>query len=124
MQMHKVETNVGTTIWFAASMIACSRVFPDSPCSRWALMFSIITVASSTSTPTASARPPRVMTLIVCPNTDSMNRELRIDSGMEVATISVERQLPTNSSTVVPARTAAISISTPTSMTEAITNED
>src|SRR5205807_1472598 len=31
-------------------------------------MFSISTVASSTSMPTASARPPSVITLIVCPN--------------------------------------------------------
>ena len=53
-----------------------------------------------------------------------MNKELRIESGIELATIKVERQLPTNSSTVVPAKVAAISISTPTSMTEASTNED
>jgi hypothetical protein len=34
-------------------------------------MFSIITVASSTRMPTASARPPRVITLMVWPRAES-----------------------------------------------------
>ena len=38
------------------------------PCSRCQLMFSIVTVASSTRMPTASARPPSVITLMVSPD--------------------------------------------------------
>ena len=78
---------------------------PASASSRWVLMFSIITVASSTRMPTASARPPSVMTLMVWPSQDSTRIEVRMESGMEVATIRVERQLPTNSRTAMPART-------------------
>ncbi len=62
--MQSVDTKVATTIWLAASMIANSIGLPIS---RWVSIFSIITVASSTRMPTASARPPRVMMLIVCP---------------------------------------------------------
>ena len=124
MLMHSVETKVGTTIWFAASTMASCRLLSWSPSSRWALMFSIITVASSTRIPTASARPPSVMTLIVWPSTDNPMMELRIDSGMEVETISVERQLPTNTSTANPASTAALNISCSTLRMEAMTNPD
>ena len=60
-------------------------------------MFSIATVASSTRMPTASARPPSVMMLIVSPSALSMMIEVRIDSGIEIAMISVLRQLPRNS---------------------------
>ncbi len=58
MQMQSVETNAGTAIWEAPSRMAGTiRLFIARL--RW--MFSISTVASSTSIPTASARPPRVM---------------------------------------------------------------
>ena len=48
-------------------------------------MFSIVTVASSTRMPTASARPPRVMMLMVSPSAQSSKIEDRIDSGIETA---------------------------------------
>ena len=57
-------------------------------------MFSIATVASSTRMPTASARPPSVMMLMVSPSALSTMIEVRIDSGIETAMISVLRQLP------------------------------
>ena len=57
-------------------------------------MFSIVTVASSTRMPTASARPPSVMMFSVSPSADSAMIEPRIASGIEVAMITVERQLP------------------------------
>ena len=60
-------------------------------------MFSISTVASSTRMPTASARPPSVMTLIVWPSRLRIESDVRIDSGIEMQTISVLRQLPRNS---------------------------
>ena len=64
------------------------------PCAMLRLMFSISTVASSTRMPTASARPPRVMMLMVSPSALSTMIEVRIDSGIETAMISVLRQLP------------------------------
>ena len=60
-------------------------------------MFSMVTVASSTRMPTASARPPRVMMLMVSPSADRQQIEARIDSGIEIVMISVLRQLPRNS---------------------------
>ena len=57
-------------------------------------MFSISTVASSTRMPTASARPPRVMMLMVSPSAPSIMRETMIDSGIETAMMIVLRKLP------------------------------
>ncbi len=50
-------------------------------------MFSISTVASSTSTPTASASPPSVMTLMVCPSARITSAAPMTDSGMETTTM-------------------------------------
>jgi hypothetical protein len=73
MQMQIVETNAGMAICSAPSRMAGSSALP---CSRCQLMFSIATVASSTRMPTASARPPRVMMLIVSPSALSAMIEL------------------------------------------------
>jgi hypothetical protein len=62
MQMHNVDTGVGTAICAEARRMA-SRF--SVPASRWWLMFSMATVVSSTRIPTASARPPSVMMLMV-----------------------------------------------------------
>ena len=59
---------------------------------RW--VFSMVTVESSTSMPTASASPPRVMVLMVWPSAESTAIEVRIESGIETMTIRVERQEP------------------------------
>ena len=58
------------------------------------LMFSISTVASSTRMPTASAKPPSVMMLMVSPSALNTMIEVKIESGIETAMISVLRQLP------------------------------
>ena len=50
--------------------------------------------------------------------------EARIDSGMVIAMITVLRQLPRNSSTISAVRPAAISASTTTAFTAALTNTD
>ena len=47
--------------------------------------------------PTDSARPPKVMMLMVSPSAARQATEARIDSGMEMVMISVLRQLPRNS---------------------------
>ena len=88
-QMHSVETSAGSAIWCAPSRIAGST---SLPCSRCQLMFSIATVASSTRMPTASARPPSVMILMVSPIADRQMIEVSTDSGIEIVMISVLRQ--------------------------------
>ena len=74
-------------------------------------MFSISTVASSTRMPTASARPPSVMMLIVSPSALSTMIEQRIDSGIDMAMISVLRQLPRKTRIISAVRQAAITAS-------------
>ena len=66
--------------------------------------------------PTASARPPSVMILIVWPMKLSTITEVRIDSGIDTAMISVERQLPRNSRIIMAVSPAAMTASrmTPT----------
>ena len=87
-------------------------------------MFSMVTVASSTRMPTASARPPSVMRLIVCPSASSRMIDEMIDSGMEIVMISVLRQVPRNSSTISAVRPAAMTASTTTPRMAARTNTD
>ena len=89
-----------------------------------ALMFSIATVASSTRTPTASARPPSVMMLIVSPSAPSTMREARIDSGIEVEMMSVLRQLPRNSRIMSAVSPAASTASRTTPLMAARTKSD
>ena len=104
MQMQSSDTKAGVTICRAPSMMAVST---SLPCSRCQLMFSMVTVASSTRMPTASARPPRVMMLSVSPNAASSAIEPRMASGIEMAMITVERQLPRNSRIIRLVSTAA-----------------
>ena len=108
MQMHSVETKAGMAIWSAPSRIAGTS---GLPCSRCQLMFSIATVASSTRMPTASARPPSVMMLIVSPSALSTMIDVRIDSGIDTAMITVLRQLPRNIRIITAVRHAAITAS-------------
>ena len=69
-------------------------------------MFSIDTVASSTSTPTASASPPSVMMLMVCPVAHSRTTALSSANGMFITTISALRQSRRKISTIRPVSTA------------------
>ena len=87
-------------------------------------MLSIVTVASSTRMPTASARPPKVMTFRVSPIAESVPIAPRIDSGIEVVTIRVERQLPRNSRIIRLVNAAAITPSRITPWIEARTKTD
>ncbi len=87
-------------------------------------MFSIVTVASSTRMPTASARPPSVITLIVSPVAASSVTEVRIASGIETVMMSVERQLPRKIRIISPVNAAATTPSKMTEFTAALTNVD
>ena len=91
MQMQSVETNAGVAISDAPSRMARTMGFF---CAMLRWTFSISTVASSTRMPTASAMPPSVMTLSVCPSHARTMIDTRIDSGIETMTMSVLRQLP------------------------------
>ena len=121
MQMQSSETKAGTTICWAPSRMACGTVLPFSRCQ---LMFSMVTVASSTRMPTASASPPRVMMLRVWPSADSSAMENRIASGIEITITRVERQLPRNSRIIRLVRAAAMTPSLTTPDTAARTKMD
>ncbi len=87
-------------------------------------MFSMVTVASSTRMPTASARPPRVMMFRVWPVAASMATADSTASGIEAAMITVERQEPRKIRIIRLVRAAAIAPSRTTPETEAFTNSD
>ncbi len=97
MQIDSVATMAGTAICCAPSRIA--RV-SGLPMFRLRWMFSTSTVASSTSMPIASARPPSVMMLTVLPVSFRPTMAEKIASGIDVQTITMLRQLPRNSPTI------------------------
>ena len=121
MQMQSSETKAGVTIWAAPSRIAVSTSLPFSRCQ---LMFSMVTVASSTRMPTASASPPSVMMLSVSPSADRIATEPSTDSGIEIAMMTVERQLPRKIRIIRLVSAAAITPSLMTPLTAALTNSD
>ena len=87
-------------------------------------MFSIVTVASSTRMPTASASPPSVMMLSVSPIADSITMAPSTESGIDTAMITVERQLPRNSRIITLVNSAAITPSLATPVIAPRTNSD
>ena len=91
MHMARVATVSGCMTSAVPSRIATVSLFP-SAWLRW--MFSTTTVALSTSKPTARAKPPKVIRLIVCPARNRPARLAPMDNGMVTATRKVLRQLP------------------------------
>ena len=87
-------------------------------------MFSMVTVASSTRMPTASASPPSVMMLMVSPSRPSTMIDVRMDSGIETAMMSVLRQLPRKSRIITAVRHAAMMASWITPLIAARTKTD
>ena len=81
-----METKAGSAISPAPLRIASSSF---SPRPMWRSMFSMVTVASSTRIPTASASPPSVIRLIVSPKALSTASEARTERGIEIATTMV-----------------------------------
>ena len=121
IQMQSVETNAGAAICCAPSSTARTSGFFIAIL-RW--VFSISTVASSTRMPTASAMPPSVMTLMVLPVMLRTISDTRMESGMEMQTMMVLRQLPRNIRIMMPVRIAAVTASRTTPLIEARTNRD
>ena len=74
--------------------------------------------------PTAKAKPPSVMTLMVSPRAAKMHSEVRMESGMEMQTISVLRQLPRKSRIMSAVKKAAMPASRKTSLIDARTKMD
>jgi hypothetical protein len=101
MQMQSVETKAGAAICCAPSSTARTSGFFMA---MLRCVFSISTVASSTRMPTASAMPPSVITLMVWPIRAEDDQRTRIESGMEMQTMTVLRQLPRNSRIINPVR--------------------
>ena len=94
------------------------------PCSRCQLMFSMVTVASSTKIPTAKAKPPKVMMLSVSPKAYRPSKAPMMDSGIDTAMMMVERQLPKNKKIIKLVSAAAIIPSMATALIAARTNMD
>src|SRR5258705_4143732 len=78
-RIQSMATNRGSVVSAVASLAARARL---RPLARRVWMFSMATVASSTRMPTANANPPKVMMLIVWPDTQSAVTDARIASGM------------------------------------------
>src|SRR5437667_8066243 len=98
-----IASKRGTAVLREASMTPRARDKPDAKC-VW--MLSIETVASSTSTPTASARPPSVMMLIVWPDTHRQTTEASRANGIVATTIRALRRSRRNMRTISPVSTA------------------
>src|SRR5579883_1115265 len=102
-RMQNIERRRAIAVRLHASTTARAR---ETPGSILVWMFSISTVASSTSTPTASARPPSVMMLMVWPVPQSSTTALSSANGMFRTTIKALRQSRRKISTIRPVRTA------------------
>ena len=121
MQMESVAASAGRATCRAASRMAWSIALPSL---RLRLMFSISTVASSTSIPMTSDRPPSVIRLKVCPAIFSPRIPTRMLIGIEKPTMIVLLQLPTKASTISATSPAAMQASRTTPLTAARTNFD
>ncbi len=82
----------------------------------------MVTVESSTRMPTASARPPSVIVLMVSPRKWSTTIDVRIESGIEIMTMRVDRHDPRNSRIISAVSPAAIAPSLTTLATESDTS--
>jgi hypothetical protein len=83
-----VAEKIGMATSRAASSTALRRGVPGM--FRWRLMFSSSTIESSTRRPTASASPPSVKTLRVCPVKYMQMNESRIESGIAIEMMMVD----------------------------------
>ncbi len=120
--MASVETRVGTAMPAAPCSVAYGNAILSSVSRR--CVFSIVTVESSTRMPTASARPPSVIVLSVSPRKYSTTSEVKIDSGIEIMTTTVERHDPRNSRIISAVSPAAIAPSRSTPAIDCLTNTD
>ena len=121
-QIASVDTSVGTAMPAEPCRVASGSGMCSSVSRR--CVFSMVTVESSTRMPTASARPPSVMVLMVSPRKNSTISEDRIASGIEIMTTNVERHEPRNSRIISAVSPAAMAPSRTTLATASLTNTD
>ncbi len=94
-----VAYSTGPRISTVASRMTSSRGWGASLaafCRSRRSVFSIPMIASSTSTPSATAKPPRVMVLSVKPKRPSTTAAATSDRGMARKEMAAERQLRRN----------------------------
>ncbi len=106
VQIVEVRTGIATS---APPSIAARRA--GRPDSSFFEMFSITTIELSTSTPIDSARPPKVIALIVWPVACRPRNAARIASGSESRMAMVERGSPRKRNTSSAARPPPIKVS-------------
>ena len=107
MQMVSVATNVGVAICAAPSSTASRKACV--PMWRW--MFSIVTVASSTRMPMAERKAAKRHHVQRVAHEAGQASELKMESGIETAMISVDRHEPRNRRIIMPVRQAAMTAS-------------
>ena len=88
-----IEKVVAATASPISAVPRRAAVMRSAPRSRWRTMFSRTTIASSISTPMASASPSRLMKFSVKPASQTAMNEAITEVGSDSAVISVERQL-------------------------------
>ena len=81
-------------------------------------MFSTSTMASSTTSPIATARPPRIMPLIVTPHSKRTVAAATIDSGSAVRLMIARRGERRNATRIKMTSTAPIAMSRASSPSE------
>ncbi len=89
---------------------------------KWRAMFSVITTASSMTSPIAIAIAPSVIKLNVCPSSRITNTVIASVSGIEVALIAVIRPCRRNTSSTRTASAAPMSIASRTELTASRTS--
>jgi hypothetical protein len=99
-----IASRRGTAVSLLPSLTAKATL---EVCRSCVWMFSTSTVDSSTRMPTASARPPSVIRLMVCPVAHSATSAPSSASGMFSTTTTTERQSRKNNSTMSPTSPAA-----------------
>ena len=101
----------------AVSLIASAEARPTgAPRAMRAWMFSTATVASSTRMPTASAKPPSVIRLTVCPVSHIASDAANNEMGMFTTTMNALRRSRKKRRTIRPVRIAP----SPASFTSAL----
>ncbi len=120
-RMHSSASSRGTAVMLPAWRIAEASFGVRS---IWTWTFSIVTVASSTRMPIASAMPPSDMMLIVFPVSQSPNSDPSRASGMFETTTITLRQSRRNSRIISPVSVAPMTPSVATLRTAAITVGD
>gem|GEM_PF-4115759 len=120
-RMESIASSCGASVALVA--LSTARGTEGSTC-NWLWIASTATVASSTRMPTARARPPSVIILMVWPVAHSPTTAPSSANGMVTTIMAALRQSLRNSSTIRPVRPAPISPSWTSDSSEWVTKPD